>query len=337
MKNDYEMYQSLLSRYSDYQEKKKKRIRTIRRTVPVLACFCFTVVFGPRFWDNLAKLPRFPIQPSIIEEPTTEIPDTTTTESTERVVLTEAQQTQTVTVVVTDIPSSREPEPITNNPTETRALKTTLNIQPQTTTPVQTTEKTPVTTINPNIHEVRFGYPEGCDIGHYKPSSSKIITMKCMSFCEFGETLKVEAAMGDGSLSPINYDTAGDYKYEVYACNTVNYKDTEDDRFIANGERKGYKKEYSRDEIELFDINGEYDNFELYHHETTELDFSSYTSGDSGCILFAFKAVYTEDPLYPSYMGSNKFMYFYVGEKGTAISNLSVENAIENYNDVTTS
>lgn len=368
MKNDYEMYQSLLSRYNDYQEKKKKRIRTIRRTVPVLACFCFTVLFGLRFWDDLAKLSRFPRQPDIVDEPmiesseSTTVADTTESSSMDQAIITDAVSTtisaqnsktdmvvttgspQTVTTAVSGEESGRETENETIEHTETQvhattapAIETTLNIQPQTTTPVQTTEKTPVTTINPNIHEVRFGYPEGGDIGHYAPSSSKIIAMKCMSFCAFGETLKVDAAMGDGSLSPINYDTAGDYKYEVYACNTVNYKDTEDDRFIANGERKGYKKEYSRDEIELFDINGEYDNFELYHHETTELDFSSYTSGDSGCILFAFTAVYTEDPLYPSYMGSKKFMYFYVGEKGTAISDLSVENAIENYNDVTMS
>lgn len=172
MKNDYEMYQSLLSRYSDYQEKKKKRIRTIRRTVPVLACFCFTVLFGLRFWDDLAKLPRFPIQPDIVDEPMIEGPESTTsadtTESsstnqaaianavsttiptqnseTDMVAATGIPQTQTVTTAVSDEESGRETENETIEHKETQAPVTTApvvetkpTIEVQTTSPVQTT------------------------------------------------------------------------------------------------------------------------------------------------------------------------------------------------------
>lgn len=128
MKNHNEMYQSLLSRYNEYEEKKKKRIRTIRRTVPVLACFCLTIALGVGYWDHFRNLPHIPVQPNIIEEPTIETPETTTTASTddnttvssetpseqasttaptlnsetERMTTTAGNQAQTVTTVVTD-------------------------------------------------------------------------------------------------------------------------------------------------------------------------------------------------------------------------------------------
>lgn len=154
MKNHNEMYQSLLSRYNEYEEKKKKRIRTIRRTVPVLACFCLTVALGVGYWDHFRNLPNIPVQPNIIEEPTIETPDTTTASTdanttvssetpsepasttvpttnseTERMTTTTGNQTQTVTTVVTDVteapateqaaeqteaPASVETEPVTD-------------------------------------------------------------------------------------------------------------------------------------------------------------------------------------------------------------------------------
>ena len=70
MKNDEQMYQSVLSRRNAYRERKKKSIRTIRRTVPVLACFCFVMVYGLELWDDLEKLPNAPISPNIIENQT---------------------------------------------------------------------------------------------------------------------------------------------------------------------------------------------------------------------------------------------------------------------------
>ncbi len=99
MKNDDEMYQSVLSRREEYHEKKEKRIRTIRRTAPVLACFCVTVVFGLRFWDDLAKLPHVPIQPDIVDEPmiesseSTTAADTTESSSTDQAIITDAGST----------------------------------------------------------------------------------------------------------------------------------------------------------------------------------------------------------------------------------------------------
>ena len=366
MKNYDEMYQSVLSKYDEYLEKKRKRIRTIKRTAPVLACFCLTIVLGVGYWDHFKNLPHIPVQPNIIEETTIERPETTTTASTDtnttvssltpsepasttaattnshtdRMTTTASKQTQTVTTVVTDATEAQTTEQVVKQ-TETQAPATTPSVtytQPVTEPPVVTTEEPPTTTVIANIKEIKFGYDDGSDIGgHQKPSAPQKIVMKCMSFCELGETLTVEVAMADESLQPIFYSTAPDYEYRIYACNPQNHKDIEDEKFVANEQPKGYKQKYLSDEATMFDINGDEKNYDLYHQETAIIDFSNYEVGESGCISFVFLAVYSEDPLHPSYMGSEQYMYYYVGEKGTSISNLSIEDAIENYQAVTMS
>ena len=360
MKNYDEMYQSVLSKYDEYLEKKKKRIRTIKRTVPVLACFCLTIVLGVGYWGQFKNLLHIPVQPNIIEEPTIEIPDTTTIQTenktepatttapvqssgTEHIASTEARQTETVTTVATNVESAIVTEPDTDRRTETQApastapvIQTTMNNEQQTTTPVQTTVEVPTTTVNLNIHEVEFGYETEDDNGeNQKPKPPQKIAMKCLNFCELGETLTVDIAMADESLKPIFYETAPDYEYRIYACDPQNYKNIEEENFVVNEQPKGFIQGYASDEAAMFDIGGDAKNYELYHHETAKIDFSNYEVGESGCIAFCFFAVYSEDPLHPSYMGSDQYMYFYVGEEGTSVSNLSIEDAIENYQTVT--
>jgi hypothetical protein len=146
MKNYDEMYQSVLSKYDEYLEKKRKRIRTIKRTAPVLACFCLTIVLGVGYWDHFKNLPHIPVQPNIIEETTIERPETTTTASTDtnttvssltpsepasttaattnshtdRMTTTASKQTQTVTTVVTDATEAQTTEQVVKQ-TETQA------------------------------------------------------------------------------------------------------------------------------------------------------------------------------------------------------------------------
>ena len=164
MKNHNEMYQSLLSRYEEHQEKKKKRILTIKHTIPVLACFCFCAVLGIGYWNHFQKLPNIPVNPNIIDEPTlveTETPTTvpeiksttqiidgnepisttapSTNSKTERKTTTSGKQTQTVTTTVTD-----SPEILTNEqsikPTGTQVITTTKPVpNTQTIIEVQTT------------------------------------------------------------------------------------------------------------------------------------------------------------------------------------------------------
>ncbi len=372
MKNYDEMYQSVLYKYDEYLEKKKKRIRMIRRTVPVLACLCLTIGLGIGYRDHFIDLMHPPKQPEIVDDITTVTPDTTTnnitirTENTaepvtttlpvhssvsERNTSTKTAHTQAVTTPETE--TSMKTEQVTEKPTETpvpvttaAAVQTAANTEPTTALPIQTTEdvtvttadhgkETPVITTDPNIRELSFGYPKEGGNDMMSPSSSKKILLKCLSFCANGETLMVDAAMADVSLRPYQYESSGDFAYEVYVCNPINFKDIGDEKFIVNGEHKGYKKGFSKEDVPLFDINGEEKNYDRYHHETTEIDFSDYEVGDSGCIKFFFMEVYSNDPLHPSYMGAIQFMYFYVGEKGTSISNLSVEDAMESYQLVT--
>ncbi|MBP0971918.1 MAG: hypothetical protein J5753_07750 [Oscillospiraceae bacterium] len=68
MKNDEEMYQSLLMRFQAYQAKKRQRRRTLRRTVPVLAGFGCAAVSGFVWRTHFTELPEIPVQ-QIPEEP----------------------------------------------------------------------------------------------------------------------------------------------------------------------------------------------------------------------------------------------------------------------------
>jgi len=186
MKTYDEMYQSVLSKYDKYLEKKKKRNRIIRRTVPVLACLCLTIVFGIGYWDNLKNLPHNPEQTGIIEETTIETPDTTTATTvtnnnttiqtnahtalvtttvsikntvSDRVTSTETKHTQTVTSVVSETESSIKTESHANKPTETQAPSTT---QPHTSPPVVTTNETHTSTVTetqPVNNDSRLLYP----------------------------------------------------------------------------------------------------------------------------------------------------------------------------------
>ena len=60
MKNDEQMYQSVLSRRDAYRTKKERQKRVFLRAVPVLACCCLAAVLGIGYWDHLKKLPEIP-------------------------------------------------------------------------------------------------------------------------------------------------------------------------------------------------------------------------------------------------------------------------------------
>ena len=102
MKNHYEMYQSLLSRYDAYQEKKQRRMRIVRRTVPVAACFCFTVVLGLGVWHHNATLPNVPVKPEVVAETTTECSETTAATEKEMPTTTTTTKTKTTTAKTTE-------------------------------------------------------------------------------------------------------------------------------------------------------------------------------------------------------------------------------------------
>ncbi|WP_028518959.1 dockerin type I repeat-containing protein [Ruminococcus flavefaciens] len=180
-----------------------------------------------------------------------------------------------------------------------------------------------------NNTDVLLGYD---DINSEKPLPSATILVKCKSFCPKGEVLKVDAAMGDIVLNSLNYDTAGVYEYDVYTSDGIYDHKLEDNTLKVNGVSGEYQKEYSKDDVKLFDIGSKFENYDLYHHETTEIDFSDYKAGSKGCITFSFYSKHINDlGSGISTDGTKRFMYYYVGEKGTAIGD-SIENAEKAYN-----
>ena len=131
-----------------------------------------------------------------------------------------------------------------------------------------------------------------------------------------------------------NYDSAGNPEYSIFA--TQNHKKTDDERLIINGEKSEYTKAFSKEDMKSLDISDSIGDYDAYHHETAEIDFSNYETGSTGSITFRFgwKAD-GENPLNASsdFAGMHQTMYFYVGENGTGISNNGIEAAQIAYED----
>ena len=181
---------------------------------------------------------------------------------------------------------------------------------------------------DPDDYDMVFGYD---DFNSGKPLPSATIIIKSKSSCAKGEKLKINAAMGDIVLNPQNYDTAGEYEYDVYASDGIEDHKLEDNALIINGVHGEYTKEYSKDDAKQFDIGNKFENLDSYHHEITEIDFSDYKAGSTGCITFSFYSKHINDlDSGVSTDGTKRFIYYYVGEKGTAIGD-SIENAKKAY------
>lgn len=134
MKNDDQMFQSVLSRRNEYRERRKKRILTIKHTAPVLACFCLCAVLGLGYWSHFRNIPSIPVQPDVIDETTLEVPETSTSTESENTFKTQITN-QTEPVFITT-PTFRD---------ETDHISTTTSIQTQTTAAVTDASESPVT------------------------------------------------------------------------------------------------------------------------------------------------------------------------------------------------
>ena len=133
MKNDDQMFQSVLSRRNEYRERRKKRILTIKHTAPVLACFCLCAVLGLGYWNHFRNIPSIPVQPDVIDETTLEVPETATSESENT---SRTQITHQTEPVFTTTPTSE---------LETDFITATTSIQTQTTAAVTDSSESPVT------------------------------------------------------------------------------------------------------------------------------------------------------------------------------------------------
>lgn len=144
MKSHNEMYRSLLSRYNEYQDKKQKRIRTLRRIAPVLACFVIVVGLGLGYWKHLDKTPIILADTDIVEVTTEAITSPVTgniTTVTTGSATTNTQKTTRVSATTKSISTSYAV-------TEAHTHAVTSKVTQPITTKVQTTfATTKITTI----------------------------------------------------------------------------------------------------------------------------------------------------------------------------------------------
>ncbi|MBR3446484.1 MAG: dockerin type I repeat-containing protein [Oscillospiraceae bacterium] len=161
--------------------------------------------------------------------------------------------------------------------------------------------------------------------GKESPGSSMRIALQCKAFCPAGETLTVDAAVGDAASF-----TDWRYEYAVCAWNPILYKQYEDANLLINGEPDGFVKAYPAQESGAFAVDMYALDYETWQHETTALDFSRYEAGSTGRVRFGFTAYSTDDPEHPSSTGAARLLYYFVGENGTGLGGSAAE-AEQNY------
>lgn len=369
MKNNDEMYQSLLSRWDEYQEKKKKRLLMYRRIVPVLACLVLVVGIGIKYRNNMPPIDQqydfteettavtATAEHTIAAVNTTSVVTSTTKTVTTAVTVnnnstavttaflseaitldTSAKQTVTRTVPVTAITTAKHTSTRTSLAAEETTRIHTTTLSPIATAASSTTysetsmNEPPISDPEDEyITDLLFGYDEG-DMSvpiQQKPKSSVKLYMKCKSFCALGKTLSVDVALCDQNLHYDRFENTHIYEYSVYP--SEDWKKTDDKRLIANGNKGGYSNEYAGENVQVFDVTNNIGNFSSYYHANTEISFSAYRAGSSGCITFSFLAKYFDGsgslPENPSTVGTLHRMFFYVGQKGVGISSNDVEAA----------
>ena len=187
---------------------------------------------------------------------------------------------------------------------------------------------------DPEVREILFGYPDSSS-GASAPMSSIRLAMKCKAFCPDDKKLTLDVAML-GLYEPEGYDeNTFLYNYSICPYTYEDSKPIEDKRLIINDKSGNYIKEYVGEDREVFNVGREYNNIDTYHHETASLNFENYSSGSSGKITFIFKAVFLNDdgtlPEQPQSEGYGQTLYYYVGDDGVGISNVSIEDAEESY------
>ena len=144
MKSDHEMYQSLLSRYDEYQEKKKKRFRIIRFTAPAIACFCLAVSFGIGYYKNYVRLDEIAVKP--IADNTTETQSTAVSTTKQSVTTVTAKTTMAASVAMTEKAETQPPvSDIAEYEPDTESDHEILS-EAETSVPTEQTEKTVVST-----------------------------------------------------------------------------------------------------------------------------------------------------------------------------------------------
>jgi len=191
MKNDDEMYQSLLARFEKYQAKKRKQRLVIRCTVPAAVCLCIAAAgYGHR--HSLRALPSVPV---VTEEDRTAV-EATAEQATQAAASTAPSATaaktapttaaeETHTSAVTDEAAETAAVQTKTAQTESHAeVKTAVTAQPEATAAAVTEVPTappvaekPVRTTQPTVTEPPLQPPvtEPPDARPFEPPVSPVV------------------------------------------------------------------------------------------------------------------------------------------------------------------
>lgn len=332
----------IMNRGDKLLAEKKRKEKNVRRISFSLSGVIVTIIAGFFVWRSAPSLDEKPF--GIVESESTSVISSTNAQVTAEATQTAAttvndnsvvsvkstgtttaeKQALTTSTVVSDIKNA-----ITKQQTSAASTNITVSVTTAQAADTQAQEPSATETeqIVETVSELTWGYFSDNDSSETDRKSlpSQNIAMKCKSFCASGEKLTVDVAMGNARMGSQDNDTSEGYKFEVYLCDPTDLKGIEDEKLIVNGKHRRYRKEYSDEDIKLFDTNGRIDDYNSYHHETTEIDFSDYEVGSSGWIKFTFTVEHNGDPFHTAYTAANQYMYFCVGEEGTVISNKNVE------------
>ena len=156
MKNDQEMYQSVLSKRNEHRKKKERQLRIIKRTLPALACFCLSAGLWAAFRERPEKLPAISDSQGMTEATTTATAVTAstavnvstsaaTTVSASKTTITASTgtgRTTKTTAAVTETAAGTQTQQTTAQQTETKPTSTAATVTSTVTSTAATTSVT---------------------------------------------------------------------------------------------------------------------------------------------------------------------------------------------------
>ena len=260
MKNDDQMYQSVLSRRAAYRQIQENRRRTIRRITPVLACACLAVVLGVGYWNHFRNMPTIPTLPessqaltteTTVETGSTEVPASESTEfpSTAATVPTETEPAATAeTLLPTD---ATEPETMEGSAPESSAEASqqepphtdppvTEQIQPSTQPPTEPTAQ-PATQEMTSEDTVTHETTVAPDLPYTEQDDPPSNDFRIYEYAELSETdrsyrymdMEVPQEEIDTFLCYISMKEEADSEYSTFEACAYRIKGKDDVEYIA--------------------------------------------------------------------------------------------------------
>ena len=314
MKTDYEMYQSVLSKRSEYRKKKNKRIKIIKNTIPVLVCFCLIVGLGLGYWSHIGKMNIIKPTPDAVDVTIATMTETTTAVTTEKssasdTTSSNVNQTQTVTgstvgttAIKTFLTAAVNTQNVTAQPIHTtvvvkhQSTSTSATVITNVTTKVHTalTSKLSTTTTMTNGFDMEgFG---GDDMAvHTLTQSSTTVSTSTLSTSTTVITTTANTIDNNIPAQPINEQYGLgiiDGYYDCYYINTFKISSDYVDKYIgvivmrsANMpflDAKAYSIKNTSNDIAIAIAFEGYDGYYLYRSNKTAINTIKELFPDEG-------------------------------------------------------